>query len=528
MYTAVKGRSSSLDSVPAPVAGINARDSIANMAPEFAIDMLNFLPGSRSVQCRQGYSKWVVGLPTVKTLSAYLDIAGTYRLFGFTDSGVYDVSAKASSPTVSKSITNGFVSTIMFGTIGGQYLVCCNGTDATFMYNGTSWITWTQVTTPTNPGEINGINPNKFSQVHSHKRRLWFVEKDSMTAWYLPVDSVGGEAKPLYLGSVFQRGGKLRNIYTWSLDSGSGLDDIIVFQSDQGELAGYEGNDPDIAASWALSAVHYVAPPFSSRAGVDMGGDLGLLTTAGVYQVSRVVAGIGAVSTSSEDTLSYNIGPIISRLVLERGESIGWELRMFASFNLMILLVPASFGFPAVQYTMNLQTGAWGRLDLPMRTAAAVKDKLFFSDASGNVYLYGQDIYVDDLSFDGQTYTPILASFQQAYNYFESRGQNKHFNLIRPIWIAQYPPSYYLMLSCDYTPQSIDSLPAPPTELSTTTYWNSAIWDTATWAPAVATQFRWDGLLGLGYCASLIVSVRVNKQTELVSCDWAYEIGTSL
>lgn len=528
MLTKVKKRTSSLDSVPAPLGGINARDSIANMPPEFAIDMLNFLPGSRSIQCRQGYSKWVTGLPTVKTLAAHIAMSGDYRLFGFTDSGVYDVTTKASTPTVSKAITNGFVSSIMFSTVGGQYLVCCNGTDSAFMYNGASWITWTQVTTPAAPGEIKGINPNKFIAVHSHKRRLWFIEKDSMTAWYLPVDSVGGEAKPFYLGSIFQRGGKLRNIYTWSLDSGSGLDDILVFQSDQGELAGYEGSDPDIATDWSLSAVHYVAPPFSSRAGVDMGGDLALLTTAGIYQVSKIIAGLGSVETSSEDTLSYNIGPLMSKLVLERGEAIGWELRIFSAFNLLILLVPAYATYPTIQYAMNLQTGAWGRLDMPMQTALAVKDKFYFSDNAGSVYLYGGGVYVDNLSFDGTTYDTILASFQQAYNYFDSRGKNKHFNLIRPIWIAQYPPAYLLTISCDYAPQSIDSLPTPPTELSTTPYWDSAIWDSAMWAPDIATQFRWDGLSGLGYCASLVVSVRINKPTELVSCDWAYDIGDSL
>lgn len=523
-----KPRTSNTVSVPAPVGGINSVDSLANMDPSDAVDLLNFIPGTKSIVARQGYSQWVIDLPkTVDTLAPYLSQTGDIRLFGMTADGIYDVSTKASTPVIESVLTKGRCSTVMFSTVAVQALVVCNGQDATRHYDGTNWTNWTQVVTPAAPGEIKGVNPTKFIKVHSHKRRLWFVEKDSMTAWYLPIDSLGGEAKPLYLGSVFRRGGRLTNIMTWSLDSGSGLDDIIIFQSSEGELAGYEGSNPDVTTDWALSAVHYVAPSFTDRCSADIGGELALLTSSGLYQTSKIVAGIGSVSMSSEDTLSYKISSMLGELVRSRGSSVDWELVLFSAYNYLMIIVPETATQPSVQYVMNLLTGQWGRTDMPVRTACVVGEKMYFSDFSGNVYLYG-GVYADNVSFDGVDYDPIYASFQQAYNYFDSRGQNKHFNLIRPIWLAQYPPSYFLTLSLDFYPVNISQLPSPPTENQNLPYWNSAVWDTAMWAPRFSTQFKWDGLAGLGYCASLIVSLRINKSTELVSTDWVFDVGTSL
>lgn len=523
-----KARTSSMESVPAPVGGINSVDPLANMDQQDAIDLLNFIPGTNSVVARQGYSRWVTGLPNkVETLAPYLAMNGEVRLFGMTDIGIYDVSSKASTPSVSSPLTRGYCSTVMFSTVAAQALVVCNGLDATRHYDGTSWTLWSQNATPSAPGQVKGVDPAKFIKVHSHKRRLWFVEKESMTAWYLPIDSLGGEAKPLYLGSVFRRGGSLTNIMTWSLDSGSGLDDIIIFQSSEGELAGYEGSNPDVTTDWALSAVHYVAPSFTSRASADVGGELVLLTSAGLYQTSKIVSGIGAVSLSSQDTLSYKVSKRLAELVQARGTAIGWELVLFSSANYLLIVVPETATQPAAQFVMNLLTGKWGRMDLPIRTACVTQDKLYFSDFSGNVYLYG-GVYADDVAFDGSSSKPIYASFQQAYNYFNAKGQNKHFNLIRPIWLSQYPPSYFLTLSLDFYPVSISSLPAPPTESPNTPYWNTAIWGQSSWAPPFSTQFKWDGLYGLGYCASLVVSMRINKSTELVSTDWAFDIGSSL
>ena len=49
-------------SLPAPVGGWNARDSLANMAPPDAVTLDNLFPGVSSVSLRGGYSKHATGM----------------------------------------------------------------------------------------------------------------------------------------------------------------------------------------------------------------------------------------------------------------------------------------------------------------------------------------------------------------------------------------------------------------------------------------------------------------------------------
>lgn len=51
------------------------------------------------------------------------------------------------------------------------------------------------------------MTPEDLNYVWVYKNRLFFVEKDSLNAWYLPVDSIGGAAEKFPLGGVFTRGG---------------------------------------------------------------------------------------------------------------------------------------------------------------------------------------------------------------------------------------------------------------------------------------------------------------------------------
>src|SRR3546814_11463455 len=60
------------------------------------------------------------------------------------------------------------------------------------------------------------------SYVWVYKSRLWFAQKDSMTAWYMDnADSIGGTAEPFPLGGVFGLGGSLLFGSAWYIDSSS-------------------------------------------------------------------------------------------------------------------------------------------------------------------------------------------------------------------------------------------------------------------------------------------------------------------
>ena len=80
-------------SLPAPVGGWNARDSLANMAPTDAVQLENYFPGVSNVNLRGGYSKHATGLPDdVETLMTYS--GGTAdKMFAVSDGKIYDVTS---------------------------------------------------------------------------------------------------------------------------------------------------------------------------------------------------------------------------------------------------------------------------------------------------------------------------------------------------------------------------------------------------------------------------------------------------
>ena len=78
-------------SLPAPVGGWNARDSLANMAPTDAVQLENYFPGVSNVNLRGGYEKHATGLPDdVETLMTYSGGA-TDEMWAISDGEIFDV-----------------------------------------------------------------------------------------------------------------------------------------------------------------------------------------------------------------------------------------------------------------------------------------------------------------------------------------------------------------------------------------------------------------------------------------------------
>ena len=69
-------------SVPAPIGGWNARDSLANMSPTDAVEMVNFYPTPTDVTMRKGWTQVsrLVTTTGVKTISSITHVAGVATL----------------------------------------------------------------------------------------------------------------------------------------------------------------------------------------------------------------------------------------------------------------------------------------------------------------------------------------------------------------------------------------------------------------------------------------------------------------
>jgi hypothetical protein len=501
-------------------------DPLANMAEEFCISLINWFPGNAALNAREGFREWAINLGApVRTIMPFYQMSGDYTLFAATDIGIFDVTLSSSAPPLSKATTNGYYKFVTFGNVSFQYLVAVNGNGVpSLIYDGTNWIEMTQVDPPVTPGQVKGVDPDKFSHVMVFKRRLWFVEKDSMTAWYLPVDSTGGEAKPFYLTSVFRRGGKLLYMIDWSVDAGNGLQNQLVFVSTAGEVAVYNGTDPDNAETWTLDAVFYAAPPVGERGASRIGGDVLMVTTNGLIPLTKVFMGIMS-EAPNEQALSKRISRTLNRLILSRRYQLNWEVINLPTLQAAMILVPPNGNEPPVQFVMNILTGAWTRFDLPANCGALALGDYYFGTVDGRVMKFGNDIYLDDMKIDGTGGDPITCSLFSAYSYMESPTTLKHWKLIRPLFQALQPPNYRLTLNTDFDNSALAGNPAPPAEPQVEPLWDDAIWDQAFWSSALTTFRPWVGVSALGFCAALLLKVTVNEPTSLVAVEFVFEEG---
>jgi hypothetical protein len=510
-------------SLPAPTGGINDLDPLAAMGPEFLIDCMNFFPDTGSLNIRNGYANWVVGLSgAVKTIMSFNDVDGSYLPFAVTDAGVYNINASGVNPPIAFALTEGQVEWVNYGTTAGNYLVFCNG-QGTYHYDGTNFVTWTEVTTPAAPGEIKGIDPAKFNFVAVHKARLWFLERDSQTAWYMPIDSLGGEAKPFFLGGIFKRGGFLMAMARWSMDTGEGLDDRLIFISSTGEIASYSGNDPSNAADWSLDAVFFVGAPLGPRSLANFGGDILYLSRRGLVPLSTLIQG-----SVTEILYSAVLSRRISRTIIDLTSTTAPAFPIEVSFNAEIALVAITIydelAQKPIQLVLNFLNGAWGKFDYPVRTIRTIDRDVFMGTEDGRVLLVTKNQFMDDVGMDGLGGVPIEGMLFSAYTYLDDPTTNKHAKFIRPIFQTQVIPSFTTRVLPDFRIDGFYYLPYPGVSAGNAV-WDTSKWDQANWASVENVNRPWVSANVLGYAFAWQCNVSTSSAFGVSGIQWVWESG---
>jgi hypothetical protein len=367
-----------------------------------------------------------------------------------------------------------------------------------------------------------GLTLTDLTQIWSFKERLFAVEANTMSAWYLPVESIGGTWTEIPLGSVFREGGTLAFGATWSLDSGDGLDDKCVFVSSKGEVAVYEGTDPSSASTWALVGVYKVGEPLDKHASFRTGGDQALLTEDGIVSVAQALQSDRAALQAT--AITYPIEDAWSDAVAGRNGSYPVSATLWQKETLLLVGVPTTDGGTNVAYVANARTGAWCRYTgWDVRCSAVSADELYFGSNDGIVYR--GEVGGDD---EGVAYTGICVPK------FAMRGpQNKFLARARVIAKAPARPVFKVKGLTNYRVPEI-SAPAATPLASGGAVWGSATWGEFVWGgDAEQLTFEtWKKVNGKGFAISLAVLCTSNNSeaadVELIAMTLAYERGTAL
>jgi len=432
------------------------------------------------------------------------------KLFGIANGSIYNCTTQGAVGAAEKTgLTNSRFEHINVTTAGGSFLYACNGVDDPLLYNGT---TWASINGSSSPIAITGVTTNKLNNVTLFKNRVWFIEKDSLKAWYLPTNSVGGAAEVLDLSSIAKMGGYIVSLSAWTIDAGYGVDDNLVFVTSQGEIIVYRGTDPASASTWALAGVWKLGAPVSKRCLYKYGGDLlilsldGLLPLASALQSSRLDPRVN---------LSDKIQGAITEVTTAYQNSFGWTMIYHAKNNALWINVPVSVGSQE-QFVMNTITKSWTRF-----TGWAANCWETFNDDpyfGGNGYVgLAWDGYTDDIN-------DINAVALQAFNYYESRGVKKYFTRARPSIFTNGSPSIVVGINVDFDlSDTTGSLNFSPTTYG---FWDSSIWDTGLWAGNTIITNNWQGVTGIGYCAGIqLKSASQGLQIEWASTDVVFQQG---
>ena len=510
----VQGNAARVASVPAPVGGWNARDSIANMEPLDAVQLINFFPTISNCVLRGGSTNWATGMTgQVQTIMVYNGSTSSkmFAAVGTPDLKFYDAStAGAATATTVTGLTNAIWEYINITTTGGTYLYAVNGADKPRLYDGTSWVAIDAASTPA----ITGVTTTTLSNVTLFKNRLWFIQKDTLKAWYLPTSAVGGAAQVLDLSSIAKFGGKLVDLDTWTIDAGYGVDDNLVFVTSNGEVIVYRGTDPASDATWALTGVWKLGSPIGNRSMLKWGGDLLILTYDGLMPMAQ------SLQSSRLDprvALSNKIqGAIVAATAAYSSSTVGWQVYYNARRNAVWINVPIAEG-QHEQYVMNTITTSWAQFQGWTANVWETYNDNPYYGGNGVVVRAWDDTYVDNTS-------NISTNVFQAFNYFDSRGVKKYFTRARPSIFTNGAPAIFVGINVDF---NVDDTTAPiSASASAVGLWDAGTWDSALWGSGLQITNNWQGVTGLGYCGSIqLKSASSGLQIEWASTDVVYQAG---
>lgn len=447
----------------------------------------------------------ITGTGQVESLMAY----GGTSLFAVAGGQIWDVTTQNSPSYSGVTTSSSKWNHINISTAAGSFLYMTDqtGLDAPYTYNGSAW----------SQPSITGVTPQTLVNINLHKNRVWFVQKDTLKAWYLPAQSIAGAATAFDLTSQCRKGGYLMAMGTWTLDAGYGMDDYAVFITSQGEALVYGGTDPASSATWSLIGVFSIGSPVGKRCLVKYAGDMLLICEDGLVPLS------GALQSSRLNprvSLSDKIQYAMSQAVTSYRQNFGWQVIPFPPENMLVMNVPVSENNVQEQFVMNSITGSWCKFTgWNANCWELFNNELYFGSVDGTVN--------KAWSGSSDNNVEISGACLQAFGTYGSPGQVKRFNMMRPTFLADGNFQAAVRMNMDFNTNIVNTNYSQFALAGAT--WDSATWDISLWQDNFVASNNWKGANGVGYYAAPEVSAATSdRHIRWVSTDIVLEPGAIL
>lgn len=511
--------------LPAPIRGLTLSDNEAFMQPGSALVCDNWRPTLRTVALRGGCIRWCELPETDPVISAFDYASGIqHKIFAANETKLYDVSTNV--PVLVKAgQTSGNYASSQLANAAGDFLTVVNDEgDAPLRFDGTTWTTLNagQITGPVGtPVEFGG----NLVYVTKYRNRLFFIEKNSMNAWYLGIDSIGGALSMIPLSGAATKGGKLLFCASWSIDAGDGIDDKLVFCTTLGELLIFTGSNPADPNNWRQEGRYEVSPPLGMNAWLNVGGDLLIATVDGIVPTS------GAITKSRTElelaAITRNIRSMWGTEVLDKRE-FNWSMCKWDEYGAIFVTLPGGLPGKRRCLTVNSSTGAWARYTgWDAMCFVKMRGDMFFGTQGGIIMQADRTGYDDGL--------PYVATLVGGWEMFQSPSQMITWRQARLSFSSRANEPFQPQITA--TTDFVVTIPPPPPagiDPGLLDLWDEGLWDTALWdAPdPVQPAIRNTGWVSVGYTGyshAPIVQVTVAQQArpvvDLISIAATFERG---
>ena len=556
--------------IPAPTRGIIQSENETYMQPGSAWVLDNWKPTLRGLSLRGGFALHTALPETTRVVSAFEYASGiNQQIFAANATKVYNVTGDVPE-LVKDSQTSGNYVASQLANQGGDWMLVANDTgDPILRYNGTTWATLA-TTTPTawttshayvigdrvmddtriywkcaiahtsaasgdfeddynanptywerdmasddnswitGPPDTPVENGGNLTYVCKYRGRYFFIELNSMNAWYLELNNVGGQLQMIPLAGATTKGGHLLFCATWSVNAGDGIDDKLVFCTDLGELIIFTGGNPSDAGNWKQEGRYQVGAPLGMNAWLSVGGDLLIATVDGIVPVS------GAITKGAAElelaAVTRPIRQMWREEVLDK-RNMPWTLCNWPEYGGIFVTWPGGAVDHRLCAVVNSATGAWTRFTgWDCTCFMKMQGQMFFGTQDGKIMQ--ADVGGTD---DGDDYVATLVG---GWDMFASPSQTITWRQARASFSARAGEPFIPQLAgtVDY----VVTLPTPPpagVDPGPLSLWDEGLWDVAVWdgAPAPAHVVRNTGWVSIGvtgYSHAPIVQVRVSQQSK--------------
>jgi hypothetical protein len=195
---------------------------------------------------------------------------------------------------------------------------------------------------------------------------------------------------------------------------------------------------------------------------------------------------------------------------------------MYPDANMLLINIPGINAASTTQLVLNTVTMAWTVfVDIPANCWSTVLGALLFG-TNGKV-LRAWEGTQDNVDLDNANGKPIRADCQQAFSYFGTPGQSKHFKMLRPTFIQSGKFVYRAgaNMAFDFT-----TIPPPASaELAAYGLWNVDHWNQVVWSGGAQSGKQWVFVRGISYAASVRISIETTAEIIWAATDWVYEKG---